>query len=161
MITLRPVEPDDDEFLCRVYGSTREPELALLDWDEAQKRAFVRMQYEAQDRYYREHYRGMSYDVILVDGELAGRLWVARSPAEIRVMDIALLPGFRGRGIGTGLLGGLQAEAAEAGKALSIHVEQDNPARRLYERLGFRPVAEQGLYTLMEWRSPVQVNTAS
>ena len=68
------------------------------------------------------------------------------SPAEdeIRIVDIALLPEFCNRGIGTTLLRGLQSEAAAAGKPLRIHVERFNPAMRLYERLGFRPVADRG-----------------
>jgi hypothetical protein len=77
-ITLRPITPDDEEFLCRVYGSTREEELALTDWDVAQKTAFVQMQFAAQHRYYQENYRQTTFDVILADGVPAGRLYVAR-----------------------------------------------------------------------------------
>ena len=158
-VGLRPVGAGDDEFLCQVYRSTREPELDLTDWDEAQKQAFTRMQHEAQDRHYRDHYDHATYDVIVVDGEPAGRLYVARWARETRVMDITLLAGFRGRGIGTALLAGLIDEAAAAGKAVTIHVEQFNPAMRLYERLGFRPVAGEGVYVLRE--RPAGVATAA
>ena len=48
------------------------------------------------------------------------------------------------------MIRGLLDEAAATGKRLSIHVESNNPARRLYERLGFEEVAEHGLYRLME-----------
>ena len=85
-----------------------------------------------------------------MDGEPAGRLYVHRGPSDIRIMDIALAPAFRGRGIGTGLLRTLIVEAEESGRKLSIHVETNNPARRLYERLGFRPAGEHGVYVLME-----------
>ena len=161
-VALRPAEPGDDEFLCQVYRSTREPELAQVNWDEAQKAAFVRMQYEAQSEHYRKHYVNTSYDVVVVDGVPAGRLWVSRMPTEIRVMDITLLPAFRGRGVGTSLLTGLIEEAAGGEQSLTIHLEVHNPARRLYNRLGFVPIAEHGLYTLMERRPTVrQANTAS
>ncbi|HEX7049913.1 MAG TPA: GNAT family N-acetyltransferase [Longimicrobiales bacterium] len=159
-IELRDAAPDDRAFLYRVYASTREEELAAVPWSGEQKEAFIRMQFEAQDRYYREHYADASFQVVLVDGEAAGRLYVARWPDEIRIVDIALLPEHRGRGIGTALLEALLAEADAAGRPVSIHVEQYNPARRLYARLGFREVEDRGVYVFMT-RAPAQVNTAS
>src|SRR5206468_9595764 len=117
-------------------------ELALVDWDEGQKQAFVQMQFAAQHRYYHEHYADAAFQVILCDGVPAGRLYVARWSAEIGIVDIALLPPYRNRGIGSFLLKELLAEAAQAGKRASIHVERFNPALRLYERLGFRSVAD-------------------
>jgi ribosomal protein S18 acetylase RimI-like enzyme len=147
---LRPVGVDDREFLLRVYASTREEELRLVDWSDEQKATFVRQQFEAQDAYYREHYHAATFDVIEIDGEPAGRLYVARWDDEIRIVDIALLPEHRARGIGTSLLRELLEEAASSRKRLSIHVELNNPARRLYERLGFVSVEERGVYVLME-----------
>jgi ribosomal protein S18 acetylase RimI-like enzyme len=152
-ILLRPVEPADMLFLLEVYHGTREDELALTDWDDVQKRAFVEQQFRAQDRYYRANYANATYQVILVDGLPAGRLYIARWPDEIRIMDIALLPGFRGRGIGTHLLEELRLEAVTAGKPLRIHVERFNPALSLYARLGFRMVEERGVNLFLEWPS--------
>jgi len=151
-ITLRPIVPDDRSFLLAVYASTREPELAAVEWDAAQKAAFVRMQFDAQHAYYQAHYGSATFDIILVGGQRAGRLYVAREDDEIRIVDIAILPACCNRGIGTTLLRGLQSEAAAAGKPLRIHVEKFNPALRLYERLGFRPIEDQGVYLFMEWR---------
>lgn len=91
--------------------------------------------------------------MIVVDGEPAGRLYVARWEREIRIVDIAVLPAFRGRGVGTELLHRLMEEADAARKPLTIHVERENPARTLYDRLGFRPAGEHGVYVLME-RAP-------
>ena len=147
---LRPVEEADRPFLVDLYGSTREEELAQVDWDDGQKRAFVEHQFAAQDAHYRQNYPGATLDVVEVDGEPAGRLYVHRGRSDIRIMDIALAPAFRGRGIGTGLLRALIAEAEESGRKLSIHVEANNPARRLYERLGFQPAGVHGVYVLME-----------
>jgi ribosomal protein S18 acetylase RimI-like enzyme len=126
-----------------------------VDWDEATKRAFVEHQFAAQDAHYRANYPGATLDVIEVDGELAGRLYVHRGTTDIRIMDIALAPDFRGRGIGTLLLRSLIAEADESGRKLSIHVEMNNPARSLYDRLGFTPAGEHGVYMLME-RPPIR-----
>jgi ribosomal protein S18 acetylase RimI-like enzyme len=152
-VALRPVKPGDEAFLYRVYASTRGAELALVDWSEAQKAAFLRQQFDAQSSYYREHYPEAAFDVILSDGRPVGRLYVARWPEEIRIVDVALLPEHRGLGIGTRLLRDLISESEASGKPLSIHVERFNPALRLYERLGFRKKADRGVYLLME-RSP-------
>ncbi len=149
-IELRPVQPADGELLFRVYAGTREAELAVVPWDAAQKEAFLRAQFDAQTRWYREHYAGASHDVVLVDGEAAGRLYVYRGGTEIRIVDIALLPDRRGEGVGSTLLRDLLAEADAAGKRVTIHVERLNPALRLYERLGFRLAEDKGIHLLLE-----------
>jgi GNAT superfamily N-acetyltransferase len=154
IISLRPVEDGDRSFLMDVYASTREDELKLVDWTPEQKRAFCEMQFRAQDTYYRNTYTNVTYDVVLVDGEPGGRLYVCRQPDHILVLDVALLPGFRGRGIGTRLLADVQAEAVASAKPLRIHVERFNPALRLYARLGFGLIADEGVYLHLEWRPP-------
>lgn len=146
---LRPVTEADRPFLLELYGSVRAEELEQVAWSAEARAAFVAQQFEAQDTYYRAHYPGASFDVIEVAGRPAGRLYVARWPVEIRIVDIALAPGFRGRGNGTRLLEGLLAEATAAGRTLTIHVEVFNRARVLYERLGFAVVAERGAHLLM------------
>lgn len=150
-VVLRPETPGDEAFARGVYGSTREEELELTGWTDEQKAAFVAMQYVAQRKYYGEIYPDATYDVIVVDGEDAGRLYVARLAEEIRIVDIALLPAFRGRGVGQQLLGEVLAEAAASGRRVVIHVEQNNRARELYLRLGFVPVEDLGIYHRMEW----------
>lgn len=152
-VALRAISPDDDELLCRVYASTRTEELSALEWTEDQKAAFLRMQFEAQHRYYRESYPSSSFDVVLVDGQPAGRLYVARWPEELRVIDVALLPEFRRRGVGTSLLRALLEEASARGLPVRIHVERFNPALVLYERLGFRVLEDRGVYLFLEWRA--------
>jgi ribosomal protein S18 acetylase RimI-like enzyme len=160
-LSLRPITPDDMELLFRVYGSTREEELAMIvDWTEEMKAGFVLQQFQAQHAWYQEHYVGAQFDVILVDGAPAGRLYVHRRAREIRLVDITFLPEFRQGGLGTSILRDLLAEGEAAGKPVTIHVEVFNPAMRLYERLGFSPIEERGPYRLMEWRPP-QLNTAS
>lgn len=150
-LALRPAADGDRDLLLRVYGSTRADELALVDWPDEQKRAFVEMQFSAQDSYYREHYPSAAFDVVELGGAPVGRLYVDRRPGEIRIMDIALLPEHRNAGVGTTLLRRLSAEAAASSRKLSIHVEVFNPARRLYARLGFVPVVDRGVHLLMEW----------
>ena len=149
-VSLRPVQPEDEELLLRVYASTRAEELAPVPWTEAEKDAFVRMQFQAQHRYYHQHYADGEFSVVLVGGEAAGRLYLFRGAKELRIVDITLLPEFRGRGIGRTLLTGILREGDRAGLPVRIHVERNNPALRLYRELGFRAVGEVGVYDFME-----------
>lgn len=153
---LRPATDDDRAFLRAVYGGTRAEELASVPWTDAEKAAFLDQQFSAQDTHYREHYPTAEFLVILDGDEPVGRLYVDRWKREIRIMDIALLPQARGRGIGSALLSELIEESERSGKALSIHVELENPARSLYDRLGFEEVEERGVYVLMR-REPAKV----
>lgn len=150
-VTLRPIQPADQEFLYQVYASTRTEELAVTDWNEEQKQSFLRMQFDAQHRHYQEHYAKAAFLLVLLNEQPVGRLYVIRWEHEIRIVDIALLPQFRRTGIGSSLLQDILAEGVQSGKTVTIHVEQFNPAMRLYERLGFQKLGEVGVYFLMEW----------
>jgi ribosomal protein S18 acetylase RimI-like enzyme len=151
-VTLRPIVAEDRDFLYQLYASTREEELALVDWDAAQKESFLRMQFSAQHQYYLENYRRAHFDVIEIAGRPIGRLYVDRRADEIRIVDIALLPEFRNHGIGSSFLKEIQAEARSMGLPVRIHVERNNPALGLYQRLGFQCIRDKGVYFLMEWR---------
>lgn len=153
MISYRPITPEDGEFLYRVYASTRTEELAQTDWDEAQKETFLRMQFRAQHTHYQSHYPKAQYQVILWNGEPAGRLYLEQWQSEIHLIDIALVPAYRGQGLGTAILKRIFAQAAEAGLPVRIYVEKFNPALRLYKRLGFRAIEDKGVYWFMEWRA--------
>src|ERR1700704_4763188 len=124
MISLRPITPEDVSFLAGVYASTRAEELAVTGWSEEEKAVFCRRQFDAQSAHYRENYPGASLQIIERDGISIGRLYVAHWEREIRIMDIALLPEYRGSGTGTQLLRELQEEARLSGKSLTIHVER-------------------------------------
>jgi ribosomal protein S18 acetylase RimI-like enzyme len=139
-------------FLRAVYASTREEELRPLAWPPAQLDAFLRMQFDAQHTHYAQHYPDAAREVLMVDGEPAGRLYVHRGDDEILIVDIALLPAFRGRGIGSALVRELLDESDASGNPVRIHVEHQNPAMTLYLRLGFQPLEENGPYLLMERR---------
>lgn len=150
--TLRPATPADLAFLRRVYAATRQEELRWLPWTPEQKAAFVDMQFGAQDRHYREHYPEAHFLVVEVADCPVGRLYLHDGADECRLLDITLLPEFRGQGVGTALLRMVLTRAAGEGKAVRLHVEGFNPALRLYERLGFVQLEERGVYRFMEWR---------
>ncbi|MEI8081394.1 MAG: GNAT family N-acetyltransferase [Actinomycetes bacterium] len=150
-ITLRTVTPEDQDLLFRVFSSTRVDELALTDWDQGQIHEFLHMQFRAQSQHYQNTFPHASYDIVQNDGRAVGRLSIDRNPVEIRILDIALLPEARGRGIGTALLRSLLAEGEFGGTPIRIHVEKFNPALRWYQRLGFELVSDTGVYLAMEW----------
>ncbi len=154
-IALRPVDPETDtELLVAVYTSTRAAEFAPLPWSGERRDEFIRTRYGAEDRYWREQRPMARFDLILIDDEPAGRIYVDRLDGEIRIIDIALLPAFRGRGVGTALVLDLLEEASAEALAVTIHVAQGNGARTLYDRLGFQQAGTAGVYDLLEWRPP-------
>lgn len=152
-LRLRAEQPEDSEFLYLLYAGTRAHEMALAPWPEPQKEAFLRSQFHRQHTHYHHYYPEASFNVIVLDAQPIGRLYVHRSSAEIRLMDIVIIPQYQRRGFGTSLLTRLLDEAAGTGKLLTLHVERNNPVMRWYEKLGFRPVADQGPYLQMEWRA--------
>lgn len=152
-VTLRPVTPEDEEFLIKVYASIRADELAQVPWSEEQRATFVKMQFDAQQAHYRTHNPDATHDLILLDAHAVGRLYVARRESEIRILDITILPEHRNQGIGTPLIKDLIREAALAGKPLNIWVESFNPSHKLFERLGFSVVDDDRVNHLMQWRA--------
>ena len=150
-VTLRPIIPDDEAFLCQLYASTRDEEMALLDWPPEQKASFLTMQFNAQHRFYLEQFAQAKFHIMELDDKPIGRLYLDYRKDEIRIIDIALLPDYRNQGIGSAYLNAILAEAAQKGLAVRIHVEHYNRALALYQRLGFRKIDDQGIYYLMEW----------
>lgn len=150
-LQLRSETPADLEFLYWLYASTRAHEMALTAWDAAQQESFLRMQFNAQREHYRRYYPGASFQVIEYQARPIGRLYVDRWDKEIRVMDIILLPEYCGQGLGSQILRAVLEEGQRAGKIVTVHVERFNPARRLYQRLGFNLAEDKGVYHLMRW----------
>ena len=151
-LTLRPVTAEDSEFLIRVYKSSRGEDLRELGWDETRVAEFLDMQYEAQRTFDDQDHARANDEVILSAGERAGRLLVDSRENEIRCIDLALLPGFRNRGLGTMLLRRLQREAAQANKPLRLQVMRYSRTVSLFERLGFVRTSETGTHFQMEWK---------
>lgn len=153
-VTRRPAAGADEALLLQIYAGTRQDELAQFGWSEAQVSSFVAGQFAAQSAHYARHYPEMTAEIVLVDGEPAGRLLVDRRTDQLRIVDISLLPAVRGQSIGTELITELQQEAAAAGKPVTIHVHDQSPAARLYRRLGFRLVELREPYLFMRWPVP-------
>lgn len=146
--------PEDDAFLLALYGSTRAEELGQVEWAEGQQEAFLRWQFDMQRREYDTRFPDARHQLILINDEPAGRIWVGEDQEQIRLLDISLLPQFQKRGAGTKLLRELMAEAGRAGKLLRHMVfVLNNDAHRFYERMGFVVIEDVGAYKHMEYKS--------
>ena len=149
-VTLRPVRPEDDAFLRKVYGSTRADALSRTPLGPAQQQAFINMQFDAQRDDYLRRFPAAQYLVVFRGDQRIGRLYVAKEAQEFRILDVTILPECRNAGIGTGLINDLIDEAARARKPIRIFLDNGSPSVRLFERLGFTKVEEQPLISLYE-----------
>ncbi|MDX2487763.1 MAG: GNAT family N-acetyltransferase [Gammaproteobacteria bacterium] len=150
-VCLRLETAEDKDFLLHLYISTREAELRQTGWPQTEIHSFLTQQYEAQCLSYRQLYPDATYQLIMLQGETIGRLYLDRGEDEYRLIEIPLLPAFRNQNLGSHLVQSILDEAAEKAKPVSVHVEYINPARRLYQRLGFEPKEDRGAHLFMEW----------
>ncbi len=150
----RPIEQQDLPFLKKLYGDTRMDELEPTGWSDDEKSGFLAMQFRAQHSHYVNQYPNASFMVVLCGGEMIGRLYIDRWPEEWRIIDIALLRQWRSKGLGSAIMEEILTMAMEDQRSVSIHVETNNPAMKLYRRLGFKKINENGVYHLMRWNRP-------
>jgi ribosomal protein S18 acetylase RimI-like enzyme len=152
-IRLRPATDADLPLLFQLYASTREMELAQVPWSTEQKQAFLEMQFQAQRQAYTSTHPQAAHDMICVDDEPLGRLYLDRTE-NFHILDITIALEQRNRGIGSQVLGRILAEADQAGKSVSIYTETFNPSVRLFERLGFQQKSIDGFLLLLEKPTP-------
>jgi GNAT superfamily N-acetyltransferase len=148
-IGYRPFTEADLDFVRTLFRSTREEEVAQTGWPEAAQKAFIDQQFDAQHRHYLSHYGDAEWLIVTRRGEPIGRLYLFEDEREFLIIDVTIAPQARGAGIGAAILEDIFALAAPTGKRVAIHVEKNNPARRLYSRVGFRMAEDQGIYDLM------------
>ncbi len=151
-ILLEKSKPTDQPFLEQLYYSTREDELMQINWSEQQKQQFSIMQFIAQKSDYEKRYPNAIQQIIYVKKKAAGCLYTNETDNNIHVIDIALLPQFRNKGVGKFILQQLKNKAKKQQKTMSLNVIKTNPAKHLYERLGFISIKEDGIREYMEYR---------
>ena len=149
MYRLRPEGTDDLPFIFLVFASVRAWEQPLFGMNDEQWAAFLNMQFNLQHTQYLQNYPNPTFDIIMLGDTPAGRLYVSRGDGEIRIVDIALLPEYRGLGIGEGLMKDLLREGDEKGLPVTLHVEKNNTAQDFYRRLGFNVEEDKGVYWYM------------
>ncbi len=150
-LVVRPALENEDDFLFRVFASTRDESLGLGDWEADRKDTLLRMQFSLRQQHYERYFGDADTSIVFQDDEPIGSLICQLGPDHFRLVDIALLPPFRGCGIGRRLINDLLERAREAGKPCRLQVERSNPAMRLYARLGFQLLSESEIYAEMEW----------
>ena len=155
------MEPRDDIAFRALYAEVREPELRLTGWSAAEKQAFCDSQYGLQDQHYRCHYAEFEPWAICFDGSVIGRLYFAAVEDMLALMDIAIAAEHRNKGIGTALLQDLLGHADRQKRAVRLYVEPDNPALRLYRRLGFVEFGEAGAVYREMRRQPPAIDERS
>jgi GNAT superfamily N-acetyltransferase len=151
-VELRRESLADEAFLRRLYRSTREDELGITGWPDPVKQSFCDRQFALQHAHYRKHHPDGEFLVLRSGLEPVGRLYLADDGAAIHLVDIAVMPLWRGRGIGSALLAALQQRAAMAGKAVCLNVLSWNRrAMALYGRFGFVASGVDGAHLAMRW----------
>ena len=151
-VTRRLVQACDEAFLFDLYTSTRAQELEVLPWDEDQRRSFLKMQFFAQNQDYQRRFPEGVHELLICGRLPAGRLYVARSEEEIRILDISLMPEYRNHGIGGALIRELLNEASQTKLPLRIYLERDNSYRKVFDQFGFATVDDIGSHLLLEWQ---------
>ncbi|MEQ9406772.1 MAG: GNAT family N-acetyltransferase [Fuerstiella sp.] len=149
-IKLRPEKSSDVPFLRKLFATTR-VDVTFSGLPEEQKQQFIRMQFDAQRRAYHSNYENASFHIIERHGRPIGRLYVARLPSEIRVIDITLIPAHRSKGIGSSLLRSIQAEGRTMGLPVTLHAEKMGNMAAYYRKLGFEVVEEKEAHVFMKW----------
>jgi GNAT superfamily N-acetyltransferase len=150
MITLKTVEAKDQLFIEKLYRSTRENELNFTNWTEEEKNIFCLSQMFAQLAEYKNKYKDATYQVIIYKKKPVGRLYLNESDKETRVLDISILPAFRGRGIGRSILTDIIKKARQKNKITTLNVAIGNPAKKLYESIGFKKISASNTHEYME-----------
>lgn len=151
---IRPADPSDEPFFAELYRSTRD-DLRMLVADPRYIDGMIDMQRNAQVAGYRARYPEAAYEVLELDGVAAGRLVTAAVDGALRVVDIAVMPCARGRGVASETLRRVQHLAARAGRDVTLGVGMHNHgARRLYAALGFVPEGEEGVSLQLRWTMP-------
>jgi len=150
MITFRTVADADRGFLLDLYADGRAAELAPTPWTDAQKRAFIEMQFTAQSKSYAEHHPHASHEIICVAGRPVGRLYLSRHGRAFHILDLLIATASRRGGIGSQVLAGILEQADRENKPTTVYVESFNPSLRLFKRLGFQIASENGFLLPLE-----------
>jgi ribosomal protein S18 acetylase RimI-like enzyme len=152
---LRPATPQDEPLLFELFAAEKVAEFAAIGLTEAQYRPLLEMQYRARAIGYSEQHPGAKSWIIVLEQAAevtsVGQYLLVKTPQGSRIVDLAVLPQYRGQRIATQVLQQLAQQSAAAGEVLSLRVMKGNQAIRLYARLGFDVVNEDEISYEMLW----------
>jgi ribosomal protein S18 acetylase RimI-like enzyme len=153
-ISLRPEREADRDFRYQLFCDSRQPEFALLLPPDV-FRQLMAHQFHAQTVSYQREFPQARFDIIELAGRPIGRIVVDRPGDRLHIIDQAIVPELRGRGIGTAVMRALMDEAAARRMPVTLEVASDNdPSARLYLRLGFVPTGAAAVYLELAWTPP-------
>jgi ribosomal protein S18 acetylase RimI-like enzyme len=153
VLTLRPARIDDQEFLYLLFYSVYLEKLHPVPMSEEEKKQLLDLMYQGFTQHYNS--RAISSDdrLVLLNNESIGRIILLQTCEEIRLADLAILPQYRGRGIGSALISQVQTESVMSKRPIRLQVARFDRALRLYQRLGFYKTDAIGPYLHLEWSS--------
>jgi ribosomal protein S18 acetylase RimI-like enzyme len=135
---LRPEVEADAPFRMALFRVSRGPGWDQIPLPADRLAKIMEQQFNAQIQGYRAAYPLARLEIITVEDRPIGRLATDRGADALHLIDIAVVPEWRGQGIGAAVLRALMDEAADAATPLTLQVARDNlAAQRLYHRLGF------------------------
>lgn len=143
-IRLRRASADDFSFLFSLHAATLKEYIdQTWGWDESLQRARYRETFDPGDT-----------QIITLQAEDIGMLAVEEREADIFLSLIEIDPEHQGHGIGTAIIRDLISDGIRRGKPVFLHVLKVNPAKDLYERLGFSIVEETPTHYYMRTTVP-------
>ena len=151
ILTLRPSRADDQEFLYRLFCSVHSEKLNLALLSVEERNRLIGLMYQGFAGHYSTIGPAADDRIVLLNNECIGRMILLQTREEIRLADLAILPQYRQRGIGTALIGQLQTESLMSNRPVRLHVARFDRASRLYQRLGFYKIDVEGPYLHLEW----------
>lgn len=154
-VVLRPEREEDRDFRFTLFCASRPPEWAAVTLAPDVLDKVMRLQFRAQTVGYAGQFPRARFDIVERDRVPIGRIVVDREPGAIHIVDQAIVPSWRGCGIGAAIMRSIMAEAAGRGVPVNLEVGDSNdPSLRLYLRLGFTVVEELPMYLNLRWTPP-------
>jgi GNAT superfamily N-acetyltransferase len=150
--SLHPADATRDRFrLLDAYASSRLDDPDLTSRHPDSRQAVIEHEFESRQLSYPVDFPGVQLFLLTHGTTPAGRIYLQTSADHLFLVDLVLLPAFRGQGHGTALLQDLIRFAHASRRPLRLHVAKNNPrAAALYQRLGFQPIAELAQHWLLE-----------
>ncbi|MFP3917579.1 GNAT family N-acetyltransferase [Lysinibacillus telephonicus] len=142
---------EDESFMYKLFVSTRIQEFTLLHLSEKQIQSLLKMQYDAQKNSFHTRFPNATYEMIYLEGVRIGRMITDKKRHCIHLVDISLLPEYRGKGYGTEIIKTIQKVAIMERMDVTLYVLQGNPAQNLYERCGFYVIEKVDPYLAMRF----------
>ena len=162
---LRPARPEDEPFLRLLRGQVDNDRLFMNQWDgedvEGEKRKILDLQFRAKSAHHNILRAGWETreNIVEMDAVPIGYFVVTGGGEELRLVEIAFMREWRGKGLGQMVIGASMEECKKSGRVLRLCVEKTNVrALQFYASMGFYAVDDMKHHLLLEWNSKGPTN---